>query len=109
MGQNVEVNVNGKTSSGVVEYVDFSDTSGAAVSIDGQMYPLSSVTKVYPQDTKAESDNTNFFKTAAASIANNLNSITNAIFNYENGSNTEGSTSESTAGSENSNSNNNIE
>lgn len=109
LGQNVEVNVNGKTSSGVVEYVDFSDTSGAAVSIDGQMYPLSSVTKVYPQDTKTESDNTNFFKTAAASIANNLNSITNAIFNYENGSNAEGSTSESTAGSENSNSNNNIE
>ena len=86
LGQNVQVNVNGKETSGTVDYVDFSDTNGASVSIKGKLYPLDSVTKVYPQDAKINEDDTNFFKTAAASIANNLNSITNAMFGYEDGS-----------------------
>lgn len=85
LGQNVEVSVEGKTTSGKVEYVDFSDTEGAAVSIKGKMYPLSSVTKVYPQDTTVEDGDSNFFKTGVASIANNLTNIANAIFGYENG------------------------
>ena len=86
LGQNVQVNVNGKETTGVVDYVDYSDTSGASVSIGGKLFPLDSVSKVYPQDGKIEEENTNFFKTAAASIANNLTSITNAIFGYEEGS-----------------------
>lgn len=89
LGQNVQVTVDGKETSGKVDYVDYSDTSGASISINGKMYPLSSVSKVYPQDTTIQEDNTNFFKTAAASIANNLNSITNAIFGYENGENSQ--------------------
>lgn len=94
LGQNVEVTVNGKETSGKVEYVDFSDTSGASVSIGGKMYPLSSVTKVYPEDTTQKEENTNFFKTAAVSIANNLAAITNAIFGNGDGENGEGGDSE---------------
>ena len=92
LGQNVEVTVDGKEKSGKVDYVDYSDTSGASISIDGKMYPLSAVTKVYPEDTSVQENNTNFFKTAAASIANNLNSITNAMFGYEEGTKPEGDT-----------------
>ena len=68
LGQNVEVNVDGKKSSGKVEYVDFSDSKGASVSIGGTMYPLDSITKVYPEDTKVQEENTNFFTAAANSI-----------------------------------------
>lgn len=89
LGQNVEVTVDGKEKSGKVDYVDYSDTSGASISIGGKMYPLSAVTKVYPEDTTVQESDTNFFKTAAASIANNLTSITNAIFGYEEGTNPE--------------------
>lgn len=88
LGQNVEVSVDGKETSGKVEYIDFSDTSGASVSIDGKMYPLSSVTKVYPQDTTTEDGDSNFFKTAATSIANNLGYIANVIFNRVEGGET---------------------
>ena len=93
LGQNVEVSVDGKETKGAVEYVDFSDTNGASVSIGGKMYPLSSVTKVYPQDTniEAQEENTNFFKAGVASIANNLTNIASALFNYE-GGDVEGST-----------------
>ena len=98
LGQNVEVSVDGKETSGKVEYVDYSDVDGAAVSINGKMFPLSSVTKVYPQDTTIEDGDSNFFKTAAASIANNLTNISNAIFGYENGS----GSSDNTATPENS-------
>lgn len=92
LGQNVEVTVDGKATSGKVEYVDYSDIEGAAVSIKGKMYPLSSVTKVYPQDTTTEDGDSNFFKTGVASIANNLTNIANAIFGYENGSSSSNNT-----------------
>ena len=92
LGQTVEVEVDGKKSSGKVDYVDFSDKSGASISINGKMHPLSSITKVYPEDAKIEEENTNFFKTATASIANNLNSITSAIFGYEEGTKPENGT-----------------
>ena len=72
LGQSVEVNVNGKKTTGTVEYVDFSDKDGASVSIGGKMFPLDSVSKVYPKDTKAQEENTNFFKAAANSIAQNV-------------------------------------
>ena len=90
LGQNVEVTVDGKEASGKVEYVDYSDTTGASISINGKMYPLSSVTKVYPEDVTVQESDTNFFKTAAASIANNLTGITNALFGYEEGTKSEG-------------------
>ncbi len=104
LGQNVDVAVDGEKASGKVEYVDFSDTSGASVSIKGKMYPLSAVTKVYPQDTTVEDGDSNFFKTGVAAIANNLTSITNAIFGYENG---DGSSDSSTTQPENNTTNEN--
>lgn len=84
LGQKVEVNVNGKTTSGNVDYVDFSDTSGASVSIGGKMYPLTSVSKVYPQDMTAQEENTNFFAAAANSIAQNVHNIANNLLGKEN-------------------------
>lgn len=94
LGQNVEVNVDGKKSSGVVEYVDFSDSKGASVSINGTMYPLDSITKVYPEDTEVQEENTNFFIAAANSIAQNVydiakNLIGNEVETPEVGENTE--------------------
>ena len=52
LGQKVEVQVDGKTTTGKVDYVDFSDANGASLNIGGKNYPLSSVTKVYPSETQ---------------------------------------------------------
>ena len=84
LGQNVEVTVEGKETKGKVEYVDFSDTSGASVSIGGKMYPLSSVTKVYPNEIPSTEENDNFFKAAANSIATDVYNIANKLVGYEN-------------------------
>ncbi|MBQ8636284.1 hypothetical protein IJX73_00680 [bacterium] len=92
LGQNVEVSVDGKETSGKVEYVDFSDTSGASVSINGNMYPLSSVTKVYPEDVVSTNDDTNFFKAAAESVAANVYNIANKLVGYENNNSTDSTT-----------------
>lgn len=74
LGQNVEVTVDGKTSSGKVDYVDFSDAKGASISIGGKNYPLNSVTKVYPEGTSSTNDTEtkNFFISAIDNIANNI-------------------------------------
>lgn len=98
LGQNVEVSVDGKEASGKVEYVDFSDTSGASVSINGKMYPLTSVTKVYPQDSSSSSDDSGFFKAAANSIASNVYNIANKMLGYESGETTETPSDTSTSG-----------
>ena len=79
LGQNVEVNVDGKKTSGTVEFVDFSDTNGASISIKGKLYPLDSVVKVYPEDTTVQEENTNFFAAAANSIAQNVYDIAKSI------------------------------
>ena len=50
------------------------------------MYPLTSVTKVYPDEIPSstnESD-TNFFKAAANSIATDVYNIANKLIGYEN-------------------------
>jgi len=89
MGQNVEVTIDGKTTTGTVEYVDFSDSNGASISIGGKMYPLSSVTKMLPQGSvsNAESEeDKNFFKAAANSIASNLAYLTNTLTKSNDGS-----------------------
>lgn len=75
LGQNVEVKVDGKSTSGTVEHVDYSDKDGASISIKGKLYPLDSVVKVYPEDTKVQEENTNFFVAAANSIAQNVYEI----------------------------------
>ncbi len=80
LGQTVEVTVDGKSTTGKVDYVDFSDASGASLSIGGKNYPLSSVTKIFPQDTTEQQETNSFVKDALAYIATNLSAITSAIF-----------------------------
>lgn len=75
LGRTVEVSVDGKTTKGTVDYVDYSDSSGASVHIGEKNYPLSSVTKVYPDDTtasKEEEEHKNFVSAALDNIAGNL-------------------------------------
>ncbi len=80
LGQTVEVTVDGKSTTGKVDYVDFSDASGASLSIGGKSYPLSSVTKIYPSETQETEETNTFVKSALSYIADNLGAITNAIF-----------------------------
>ena len=80
LGQKVEVTVNGKSSTGVIDFVDYSDASGASVSVGGKLYPLDAVSKVYPSEANASSDSTTsedkkFFKDAVNYIANGVASI----------------------------------
>lgn len=88
LGQKVEVMVSGKTTTGVVEYVDYSDSSGAAVSIDGKMYPLDSITKVYPQSSSSNTTSTsqeehnNFVQDALSYLAVNFKDFTDKITEY---------------------------
>lgn len=81
LGQTVEVEVDGKTTKGKVEYVDFSDASGASINIGGKNFPLSSVTKMYPEDQTEEKENKNFIKDAISYIGGNIGAITDALFN----------------------------
>lgn len=84
LGQTVEVTVDGKETKGTVDYVDFSDNAGASVSIGGKMYPLDSVSKVYPQSEKT-SEERNFFVEAVSNIANNLGYIAKKIYDSTDG------------------------
>ena len=80
LGQTVEVEVDGKTTKGKVDYVDFSDATGANLNIGGKSFPLSSVTKVYPEDSSSKEEDKSFIKEALSYIAGNIGTITNAIF-----------------------------
>jgi len=87
LGQTVEVNVDGKTTTGKVDYVDYSDASGASLSIDGKSFPLSSVTKVYPDGSTTSEEDKSFVKEALSYIAGNIGMITEAIFGDETNNN----------------------
>ena len=97
LGQNVEVTVDGKASSGVIDYVDYSDTSGASVSIGGKMYPISSITKVYPDGVSSDgTSDKDFFKMAMGYIADGVDNIYNSI---KGTSSSEGTTNNTTQNS----------
>ena len=87
MGQVVDIDNNGNTITGVVDYVNFNDASGASVSVDGKNYPLSQVKGVYQYGIKqSESDSAaedrSIIKDALAVIGDNLGSITKKISEY---------------------------
>lgn len=86
LGQEVEVTVEGKTTKGKVDYVDFSDSSGASISIGGKSYPLSSVSKLYPQDTteadKEAEEDKNFFKEVLSYTALHIGDIASKLSNF---------------------------
>ena len=75
LGQTVEVEVDGKTTKGKVDYVDFTDASGASLSIGGKNFPISSVTKVYPQESEQDAEDKTFAKEALSYIAGNIGAI----------------------------------
>ena len=91
LGQTVEVEVDGKTTKGKVDYIDYSDASGASISIDGKSFPLSSVTKVYPSDSSTSEDKS-FAKEALSYIAGNIGAIADKLLddNTTNATNTTG-------------------
>ena len=53
IGQNVEIMANNKTITGTVDYVDYTDTKGASVSINNTLYPISSISKVFPSNSSS--------------------------------------------------------
>ncbi len=87
MGKVVDINNNGENVKGVVEYVSFDDTSGAAVTVNGVNYPLSSVKGIYPSETNtAESDSAaqdrGIIKETLSTIGDNIATITKSISEY---------------------------
>ena len=87
MGQVVDIDNNGNTVTGVVDYVNFSDASGASVSVDGKNYPLSQVKGVYQygvnqseQDSAAE--DRGIIKELISAIGDNLGDITKKLSEY---------------------------
>ena len=87
MGKVVDIDNSGECVTGVVEYVSFDDTSGAAVTVNGRNYPLSSVKGIYPYGVEtAEKDSAaedrGIIKEALSAIGDNLGSITKKLGEY---------------------------
>lgn len=88
LGQTVEVTVNQNTTKGVVDYVDYSDSNGAAISINGNSFPLSSVTKIYPSSNSSNTtdeitqEDKSAMKTTMDTISNNISDIASKLSNY---------------------------
>lgn len=77
MGQIVEVTHNDNAIVGKVDYIDFSDSKGASVSVKGTLYPLSEVTKVCPDgNSSTDSDKTN---NLLSSIGSALDKLTGSV------------------------------
>lgn len=87
MGQTVEVEADGQSAKGVVDYIDYSDASGASLSIGGKLYPISSVTKVYPKgaevsDSNKEENSSTIGQTLLESINDNIGKIASKVSDY---------------------------
>lgn len=83
VGQLVQVQAEDGAVSGKVDYIDYSDASGASVSINGKSYPLSSVTKVYPEsqeDTKTSKIEA--IADSVSAIADSVGNIAEKIAKY---------------------------
>ncbi len=83
MGQKVEVKNGDSKATGKVEYVDMTDAKGASISINGKLYPLSSVTKVYPEDTteidKQNTEDRNFLLSSIYFIGTQIGNISEKV------------------------------
>lgn len=91
IGQKVEVSSNsGSSIVGTVEYVDYSDSEGASISVNGTLYPLDNVSKVYPKETSTSNDSNsetneedkNFIKEALSYVAYNIGNISQKLSSY---------------------------
>ena len=95
LGQTVQVSTNSGDVSGVVDYIDYTDKNGASLSINGTLYPISSVSKVYPQtnttqDPTSSDSNTGIIKDAVEKIGENIGDIAKKLSTYlSNNSNTQ--------------------
>jgi len=107
IGQNVEISSEDGTTTtkGTVDYVDYSDKNGASVSVNGTLYPLNNVSKVYPKDTSVseeeatqKEEDKNFIKEMLSYSAYNLGNIAEKLNSYIGGgsSNSEGATNNTT-------------
>lgn len=108
LGQTVEVTVDGETKKGVVDFVDYSDTNGASISVGENMYPLSAITKVYPENSAAdieqEEKHKGFVEEALLFIGTNIGNIAQKLGAYlGNGedNNTEGGDTGNDTGNDN--------
>ena len=89
MGQVVEIDNNGDTITGVVDYVNFNDVSGASVSVDGKNYPLSDVKGVYQYGIKqSEADSAaedrSIIKETLSVIGDNIGNLAQKLIDYIN-------------------------
>lgn len=80
MGQTVEVG-EGKTKvKGVVDYIDMTDAKGASISVNGKLYPLSQVSKIYPQEDSTNEKN--FLLSSIYNIGENIADISSKLAAY---------------------------
>lgn len=88
IGQTVEIKgENGDVIKGVVDFVDYSDKSGASVSVNGTLQPLANVTKVYPNsksadEIKQDEADKNFFKEVISYGALHIGDIAQKLSAY---------------------------
>lgn len=107
IGQKVEVSSNtGNSVVGTVEYVDYSDSEGASISVNGTLYPLDNVSKVYPKETSTSNDDSsnetneedkNFIKEALSYVAYNIGNISQKLSSYIGGDNSSAGNGENNA------------
>lgn len=106
IGQKVEVSSNsGNSIVGTVEYVDYSDSEGASISVNGTLYPLDNVSKVYPKETSTSNDSNsetneedkNFIKEALSYVAYNIGNISQKLSSYIGGDNSSAGNGENNA------------
>ena len=87
MGQVVDIDNNGNEVTGVVEYVNFNDSTGASVTVNGKNYPLSQVKGVYQYGVKqneeeSAAEDRGIIKEALSFIGDNLGTITKKLEEY---------------------------
>lgn len=97
VGQNVEItNSDGDKITGTVDYVDYSDTNGGSISVKGTLYPISSVTKVFPKDASSSGGESggesgdesgsatekSFIEEALSYVAYNIGNISEKLNSY---------------------------
>ena len=106
IGQKVEVSSNsGNSIVGTVEYVDYSDSEGASISVNGTLYPLDNVSQVYPKETSTSNDSNsetneedkNFIKEALSYVAYNIGNISQKLSSYIGGDNSSAGNGENNA------------
>lgn len=80
MGQTVEVGEGNSKVKGVVDYIDMTDAKGASISVNGKLYPLSQVSKIYPEESNTNEKN--FLLSSIYNIGENIAGISSKLATY---------------------------